>query len=274
MNKLDADAIRQSLGELVSSRLAGLEAFPEIGSTNSYLMQQAAPAPGQVHVVVTDNQTQGRGRHGRTWQSPPGSGLCLSLAYTFEQQPANLSALTLALGLGVIDALESLGVIGVQLKWPNDLVAADGKLGGILTETQARRSGEISVVTGVGLNVDLGGGLDGGGETDWARRVSDLAGFVGDVPHRDELAVRLIDCLGGTFLEYETGGFGRFIHKWPGRDWLLGREVTIDTPQRQITGVGAGVADDGALLVDTGAGACSRITSGSVVIAGARGAVE
>ena len=80
MNKLDADAIRQSLGELVSSRLAGLEAFPEIGSTNSYLMQQAAPAPGQVHVVVTDNQTQGRGRHGRTWQSPPGSGLCLSLA--------------------------------------------------------------------------------------------------------------------------------------------------------------------------------------------------
>ena len=274
MNNLDAGVIRQSLGELLSSRLAAFEALPEIDSTNSYLMQQAAPAPGQVHVVVTDNQTEGRGRHGRTWQSPPGSGLCLSLAYTFEQQPADLSALTLALGLGVIDALESLGVTGVQLKWPNDLVAADGKLGGILTETQAQRSGEISVVTGVGLNVDLGGDPDFAIETDWARRVSDLAGLVDEVPRRDELAARLIDRMGGTFLEYETGGFGSFIHKWPGRDWLLGRELTIDTPQVQITGIGAGVADDGALLVDTGAGACSRITSGSVVNAGVRGAVE
>lgn len=274
MNNLDADVIRQSLGKLVSSRLAVFEALSEIDSTNSYLMQQAAPAPGQVHVVVTDNQTQGRGRHGRIWQSPPGSGLCLSLAYTFEQQPANLSALTLALGLGVIDALESLCVSGVQLKWPNDLVAADGKLGGILTETQAQRSGEISVVTGVGLNVDLGADPDFGIDTDWARRVSDLAGLVGEVPRREELAARLIDRMGGTFLEYETGGFGSFIHKWRGRDWLLGRELTIDTPQRQITGIGAGVAEDGALLVDTGGGVCSRITSGSVVDAGVRGTVE
>ena len=274
MNNLDAELIRQTIGRLVSSRLAVFEALSEIDSTNSYLMQQAAPAPGQVHVVVTDNQTQGRGRHGRTWLSPPGSGLCLSLAYTFEQQPANLSALTLALGLGVIDALESLGVSGVQLKWPNDLVAADGKLGGILTETQAQRSGEISVVTGVGLNVDLGGDPDLGIDTDWARRVSDLAEFVGEVPRHEELAARLIDRMGGTFLDYETGGFGSFIHKWPGRDWLLGRELTIDTPQRQITGIGAGVAEDGALLVDTGAGACSRITSGSVVDAGVRGVVE
>jgi BirA family biotin operon repressor/biotin-[acetyl-CoA-carboxylase] ligase len=274
MINLDADAIRQSLGERVSSKLAAFKVFPEIASTNSYLMQQSAPAPGQLHVVITDNQTQGRGRHGRTWQSPPGSGLCLSLAYSFEQQPAVLSALTLALGLGVIDALESLGVTGVQLKWPNDLVAADGKLGGILTETQGRSAGEISVVTGVGLNVDLGTKPDFGSEPGWTRHVSDLAGIVGEVPCHDELAARLINRLGETFFEYEAGGFGSFIHKWPERDWLFGREVTIDTPQRQVTGIGAGVAGDGALLVDKGAGACSRITSGSVVIAGARGTVE
>lgn len=274
MTRLDVDAVRQALGEVVSARLAGFEAFPEIESTNTYLMQQPGPAPGQVHVVVTDNQTMGRGRHGRTWQSPPGSGLCLSLAYTFAQQPANLPALTLALGLGVIDALESLGVSGVQLKWPNDLVADDGKLGGILTETQAQGGGAITVVTGVGLNVDLGKDLDSGIETDWARHVADLAGFTSDVPHRNVLAACLIDNLGATFLEYETGGFSSFVHKWSGRDWLLGREVTIDTPQRQVTGVGAGVADDGALLVDTGGGACRRITSGSVVMAGVRGTVE
>ena len=274
MTRLDADAIRQALGDVAIARLDALEVLPEIGSTNTYLMQQPGPAAGRVHVVVTDNQTMGRGRHGRTWQSPPGSGLCLSVAYTFASQPENLPALTLALGLGVIDALESLGVHGVQLKWPNDLVADNGKLGGILTETQPRRSGEITVVTGVGLNVDLGDALEFGGETDWARRVADIAGYAGDIPPADHLAARLVDSLGAAFLEFEIGGFGRFAHKWPGRDWLLGREVTIDTAQRQVTGVGAGVADDGALLVDTGAGACRRITSGSVVMAGRRGAPE
>jgi BirA family biotin operon repressor/biotin-[acetyl-CoA-carboxylase] ligase len=271
MISLDADAIRQLLGEVVSTRLACLEAFPEIDSTNSYLMQQQRPAPGQVHVAVTDHQTMGRGRHGRTWQSPPGTGVCLSLAYTFAQPPANLPALTLALGLGAIDALESLDVHGVQLKWPNDLVANDGKLGGILTETQALRSDAITVVTGVGLNVDIGDAPDFAFATDWARRISDIAGFAGVVPPRNTLVARLIDSLGATFLDYESGGFGNFVHKWPGRDWLLGRELTIDTPQRQVTGIAAGIAADGALLVDTGAAACSRITSGSVVTAGARG---
>lgn len=274
MTRLDADAIRKSLGEIVSTRLATFELFAEIESTNTYLMQQAAPAPGQMHVVVTDHQTMGRGRHGRTWQSPPGSGLCLSLKYTFAQQPANLPALTLALGLGVIEALQSLGVHGVQLKWPNDLIADDGKLGGILTETQAQRSGAIAVVTGLGLNVDLGTELDFGTDTDWARRVVDLAGFASAVPQRGDLAARLIDGLAATFLEFEAGGFGSFASRWSGRDWLLGREVTVDTPQRQVTGIGAGIADDGALLVDTGDGPCSRITSGSVVMAGVRSKVE
>jgi BirA family biotin operon repressor/biotin-[acetyl-CoA-carboxylase] ligase len=273
MINLDADAIRQSLDAHVGKRLARFEVFAEIESTNSYLMQQEAPAPGEVHVALTDNQTMGRGRHGRTWQSPPGSGLCLSLAYTFARQPAGLPALTLALGLGAIDALESLDIKGVQLKWPNDLVADDGKLGGILTETQSQRSAAITVVTGIGLNVDLGDDPDIEVETDWAKQVSDLARFANKVPARETLAACLVDRLGVTIIEYETGGFERFIDKWPGRDWLLGRELTIATAQQQVTGVGAGVASDGALLVDTGVGDCSRITSGSVVSAGERGAV-
>jgi BirA family biotin operon repressor/biotin-[acetyl-CoA-carboxylase] ligase len=273
MINLDADAIRQSLDVHVGNRLAEFEVFAEIESTNSYLMQQEAPAPGEVHVVLTDNQTMGRGRHGRTWQSPPGSGLCLSLAYTFARQPAGLPALTLALGLAAIDALESLDIRGVQLKWPNDLVANDGKLGGILTETQSQRLGAITVVTGIGLNVDLGDAPDIRVETDWASRVADLAGFAQKVPSRETLAARLVDRLGTAIIEYETGGFEYFIHKWPGRDWLLGRELTIETAQRQVTGIGAGIANDGALLVDTGIGDCSRITSGSVVSAGERGAV-
>lgn len=270
MISLDAGAIRDAVSEDVAARLFSFEVFPEIESTNSYLMQQVAPPPGQASVALTDNQTMGRGRHGRTWQSPPGSGLCVSVGFTFSTQPANLPALTLAIGLGAIAALESLGVSGVQLKWPNDLVAGNGKLGGILTETRSHMSGAISIVSGLGINVDLGDKPCPGIETDWTFGVADLAGFVGTLPSRDLLAARLIDGLCTTFIGYEAGGFEQFVGRWADRDWLFGRELTVETPQRRVSGVGAGIARDGALLVDTGTEAASRITSGSVVMAGGR----
>ena len=269
MIRLDARAIHESLCETTSRRLAEFEVFDEIGSTNSHLMQREGPVPGQVNVALTDNQTRGRGRHGRTWQSPPGSGLCTSLAYTFAAQPANLPALTLAIGLDVIKALADLGVLGVQLKWPNDLIARDGKLGGILTETQPHRSGAITVVTGIGINVQLGEEVSIVSE--WSQQVADLSRIVDEIPPRDELAARVVDALCATFVNYEAHGFASYAQEWPEHDWLYGRNVTIDTPGQEVSGVGAGVAEDGALLVDMGSGAPLRITSGSVRTAATRG---
>ncbi|MGB5255872.1 MAG: hypothetical protein WBN44_01345, partial [Woeseiaceae bacterium] len=113
--RLDVDAIRRHL-DGAEALVESLEVFSEIESTNSYLMQQPAPSAGRVGVAATDNQTAGRGRYGRRWRSPPGSGLCLSLAYTFSSRPENLPAMTLAVGLGVVNALQEHGVAGVQLK--------------------------------------------------------------------------------------------------------------------------------------------------------------
>ena len=268
MTRLDAQIVRQSLGETTVARLGTFEALGEIDSTNSYLMQQAPPPPGQVRVAITDNQTNGRGRHGRTWLSPPGSGLCLSVAYTFEAQPGNLPALTLAVGLGVIEALEHAGVAGVRLKWPNDLIAGNGKLGGILTETQSQAAGAISVVTGVGVNIDLGDcpGFDSGPES--LHSAVDLVSIADEVPSGNALAAHLIAGLVATFADYDALGFGGFHKRWTGRDWLRGREVTVRTPLEQVTGIGAGVAGDGALLLALSDGRTCRITSGTVLAAG------
>ena len=207
MSNLDSEAIRSSLGGPALRRLERLEAFPTIESTNSYLMRVEAPGAGNFHVAVTDNQTAGRGRHGRTWQSPSGSGLCLSVAYTFATQPHNLPALTLAVGIGLIDALEKLGIFGVTLKWPNDLVAGDGKLGGILTESRVLADESIHVVTGVGLNVALPEDFDLGIHADRGLSVSDLAGIVPEPPPTSVIAARLVDGLCGVFVDYETHGF-------------------------------------------------------------------
>ena len=270
-SNLDAEVIRQFASDSDRERLAHIKVFSEIDSTNSYLMQMPGPEPGRLSVVVTSNQTAGRGRHGKTWQSPPGSGLCLSAAYTFQRQPENLPALTLALGLGAIDALKEVGASGVELKWPNDLVALDGKLAGILTEVQQQSRGAVTVVTGIGVNVDLTGQPDFGVETDWARQVVDLKSICDIQPSHDELAGQFTTHLLRAFVEFETSGFATMADRWSRYDWLLGRDITIDTANTQFTGVGAGVAEDGALLVDTPELGIRRVTSGTIVRAGARG---
>lgn len=269
MNSLNPDLIRRFAKD--SGRLAHIKVFAEIDSTNSYLMQMPGPDPGNVSIAATNNQTAGRGRHGKVWQSPPGSGLCLSAAYTFSRQPENLPALTLALGLGAVDALEELGASGVELKWPNDLVALDGKLGGILTEVQQQSADGVTVVTGIGVNIDLPDEVPGISASDWALQVVDLKRVCSALPEWEAIAGKMASRLSNAFVEFEKSGFAAIAERWSEYDWLRGREVTIDTAVEQISGIGAGVADDGALLIDTPDSGLRRVTSGTIVFAGTRG---
>lgn len=270
MTGLDVDAIEGSLGESARATLVALDVFAQIESTNSYLMQQEAPAPGCSHVALTDNQTRGRGRHGRTWVSPPGSGLCVSVAHTFSSQPEDLSALTLAVGLGIADVLEEFGASEVQLKWPNDLIVGDGKLGGILTETKAQGAPSITVISGVGLNLDFGTEPDFGAGTASMQRAVDFASFAATLPDRDLLAARVIDSLCTTFVHFAHKGFSTYAERWSERDWLRGRALSVETPHSSVEGVGAGIAEDGTLLVQTRDGNLERIGSGTISMVGER----
>jgi BirA family biotin operon repressor/biotin-[acetyl-CoA-carboxylase] ligase len=271
MSNLDAELLRQLVQAASSGRLADVQVFAEIDSTNSYLMQLPGPVPGKVSIAATSNQTAGRGRHGKIWQSPAGSGLCLSAAYTFASQPGNLPALTLAIGLAVTYALEELGAVGVELKWPNDLVVLDSKLGGILTEVQRQSAAGVTVVTGIGINLNLVEALEPGMETDWARQVVDLKQVCDVPPSPEELAGLLTKHLISAFIEYEESGFEPIAERWSKYDWLRGRQITVDTGAEQASGIGAGLADDGALLIDTAEAGIRRITSGTIVFAGSRG---
>ena len=261
MTSLDAAAIRRFVNDPARERLASLDVFAEIDSTNSYLMQTTGPKPGMISIAATSNQTAGRGRHGKTWESPPGSGLCLSAAYTFATKPHNLAALTLALGLGAVDALEELGATDLKLKWPNDLMARGAKLAGILTEVQQNSPGTVTIVVGIGINVDLPDSLDLG------RSVIDLKSLCDVAPGHDEIAGKVAAHLLQAFVEYEEQGFKAVAGRWSQYDWLLGRAFTVETAGRMISGVGAGIANDGALLVETPDSDIRRISSGTISIA-------
>lgn len=269
MSKLDAAKIQQPISEFALTKLEKLESFASIASTNTYLLSQRAPARGRYRVAVADHQTSGRGRHYRRWLSAPGSGLCLSVSYTFGRTVEQLAGLTLAIGTGVVGALRQLEISDISLKWPNDIVALDRKLGGILTEVQSGKGDAATVITGVGLNVQLRDQVNFGAESDWSGAAVDLKSVKKDTPGRELLAGTLIEHLYWTFRKFDELGLAGFVDDWKQHDWLRDREITVDMPDKKVTGIAAGIDDDGALLVDNKSGR-SRVISGSIIITGAR----
>ena len=267
MSSLDAALIRRLLSERTSAQLDDLECFASIASTNTYLLEQVPPKADRFRVAIADHQTAGRGQRHRHWESPAGAGLYLSLAYTFDEPPEQLSSLTLAIGIGIVDALRQLEIEGVSLKWPNDIVALDGKLGGILTEVRSRADDYVTVVTGIGLNIEMPDGVEIAVDSTWARRAIDVRSVVENVPAREEIAAGIIEAICAAMKKFETLGFAGFSQDWVQHDWLQGREVTVDLPAGRITGIASGVDTDGALLVDTGKEK-ARVVSGSIVTAG------
>lgn len=242
-----------------------LEVFAELGSTNSWLLKEAAPATGCFRVVIAENQTEGRGRLGRRWISPPLSGLCMSVSYTFAETPSHLPSVTLAVGAGVAAALRTIGVDDIALKWPNDLIAHDGKLGGILTEVRPEIGHGRTMVIGLGLNVDLPEAMRTAPQERWGSRIADLKGCVESLPSRSALAAGILQCVIATITRFERDGFAAFHAAWQDCDWLRGKAVSIQQADEDVQGVASGIDDDGALLVQTADGT-RRIITGSVTV--------
>lgn len=264
---MHADDILPLLTDAERERLDALEVFPELGSTNSYLLKEAAPSTGCFRVAITENQTQGRGRLGRSWIAPPLSGLCISVAYRFAAMPRGLPSLALAVGAGVAAALRALGADGIALKWPNDLVARDGKLGGILTEVRPEVGEGRTMVIGLGLNVDLPDAMRDAPAEGWASQVVDLKQCVDWLPSRPALAAGILQCVIATVTRFECDGFAAFHAAWQDCDWLRGKQVRIAQAEDEVRGEASGIAEDGALLVQTAEG-LRRIITGSVAVVG------
>ncbi len=267
MSNIDATAIHDALGPGVAARMDQLEVFAEIESTNTYLLQQHAPAAGKLRVAIADHQTAGRGRQDREWISAPGSSLCLSLAYTFSARPDNLPGLTLAIGVAALNALRHSGIDDVYLKWPNDLVAQDGKLGGMLAESQFRGDSGATVVAGIGINFDLPMQLIQDNASRWAQRAVDLNTLVRRPPSRETVSGALIDNIVETLTVFEAQGFSAFAASWRQHDWLRGRHITVERSDGSISGTASGIDDDGALLILSG-DSMARVISGSIVLNG------
>jgi BirA family biotin operon repressor/biotin-[acetyl-CoA-carboxylase] ligase len=264
LDLLSADALRAVLDPIVTSRLARLEVLTEVGSTNERLIEEP-PAPGRLDVCVAEFQSAGRGRRGRRWHTPLGSGVCLSVGWQFADTPAELSALTLAVGVVVRRALAATTGLDVALKWPNDLVWDERKLGGILVELATEAQGGSHVVVGLGLNVTMPSELLRG-LSDWPRGAVDLASALGRAPPRAVLVGALVDGLAELFDEYPRSGFAAYREEWRAGDYLRGRSVRLDDARGAVLGTAVGIDADGALLIETAPGARRRVVAGDVSV--------
>lgn len=254
---LDEMRIRSELPATAANQLGSLTVLREVDSTNSYLLGLGGVGDAGVHACVAEAQTAGRGRRGRGWVSPFGSNLYLSVLRTFSNPPESLQGLSLAIGVAVARAMESSGVRGVALKWPNDIQLGGRKLGGILLETSGAGAGRWRVVAGIGINLDMP--RDAGAEIHqpW----TDLASH-GPHPGRNQLASRVLAEIIVAGEAFAEAGFACFCRDWQRLDALRDREVELRGASIR-RGTARGVDASGALLVDID-GRRERIVSGDV----------
>lgn len=261
---LDRKRIVRALSQATGDRLAALDLVWQTGSTNTYLLQQDPPAAGLFKVCLAEYQSAGRGRRGRSWVSPLGANVYLSLAWRYEMIPAGLPALGPALAVQAVRALESLGVRGVGVKWPNDLMWQSRKLGGLLLETRMEAAAGCQVVGGLGLNVRMPPQAAAGIDQAW----TDLTEVcVGSPPARNDLVVRLIERLTDGIDRFAALGFSAFSHDWQRLDRLYGLPVQVEQGESTLLGQAAGVDEEGALILETGRRRL-RIFSGDASVRG------
>ena len=229
--------------------LGQITALVETDSTNSFLKR--LPLEQQHgHAVFAQSQTSGRGRRQRTWYSPPGCNVYLSLGWLFGQSCGPLSTLPLAVAVATCRALSRIGVEGHGIKWPNDILAGGAKLAGILVESQASGAEAVYAVIGVGLNVLMPAeGADAVIDRPWTDIDSLLPGKEKKWS-RNGIAANLLQELLQGAGEFEASGFDAFEQEWRELDLLAGKEVLLQQNGASISGVARGIDADGGLVLE------------------------
>ncbi len=248
MNLLDESYLKQHVKN-------PFHLYPVIDSTNQYLMDRTEQLESGT-VCLAEYQEKGRGRRGRQWYSPFGTNLYLSMYWNLEAGIAGSMGLSLVVGIAVIDALESLGISGVKLKWPNDLYFKDKKLAGILVEMSGQAGGAANLVIGMGMNLSMQSNDSELIDQPWSALSEVIEGKLID---RNQLAVEIIDHWNWVLAEYESKGMSGFVARWNKLDNFIDRPVKLLMGNKEVHGIDKGIDSRGAIIIETERGIESYI---------------
>ena len=239
-----------------------IEIVEQTESTSTALIQRAAAGAAAGTVIAAEWQTRGRGRFGRSWHAELGGALTFSLLWRFAQGAGALAGLSLAAGVALIRALTTLGAAEVRLKWPNDVLWRGEKLAGMLIEMQGDALGPSAAVIGIGLNVRL---------SEAARKVIgqpvvDLETACGRALDRNEVLGLVLGELAHVLEQFSIEGFAPLRAEWERYHAYQDQPIEVLLPGgRAERGIARGVAEDGALLFETGSGV-RRLHSGELSV--------
>lgn len=253
---------RTDLGLSTRYVAARLHYLRSVGSTNAVLADLASEGEPSGTAVLAEEQTGGKGRAGRTWFSPAGGGLWLSVLLRIDVPPDRLAPLSIAVAVAVAESLREHIGPDVRVKWPNDILVGAKKLGGVLVESKPEEGSEItSVVVGLGLNVNL---TWGDLPPELADGATSLRESLGREVERVEVLKIVARAIEGCFDEFLEGGIEHFRERWRVLSTLRGRRVAMGEGRERREGTAIDMAASGALVVELSDGATEEVWHGDV----------
>jgi BirA family biotin operon repressor/biotin-[acetyl-CoA-carboxylase] ligase len=252
------------LRQACKDRLIGNEIlfFPEIDSTNREAHDRARGGAREGTVILADSQSRGRGRRGRSWESPPGANLYLSIILRPPICSSHAPQITLLAGVAAARAFSGVSGLECLIKWPNDIFLRGKKSAGILAEMEGEGSKVRFVILGIGVNVN------------WSREdfPADLGGTATSLHAESGKEISRAGAAAGLFRELEKeytaflreGFSARLREEWNRLSWINGKQVTLSSPEGTLSGQALGLDTDGALLLLDGEGKTRRFIVGDV----------
>jgi len=234
-----------------------LDVFESIDSTNQYLKTHKSDST--IQVCIAEAQTQGRGRLNRSWLSPFGKNIYLSLTYKFKKDISALKGLSIITSLAIQETLAELPLpIKPMIKWPNDIYYQDEKISGSLIEIQAESNGYSCAIIGVGINVNM----QTANQNDLNQPWTSLQLILGKPIDRNILCANLINNLIDTLIQFENKGDQHFINAWRQCDYLKDHTISFMAFDKKIKGIARGVDHNGHLLIEDKHGKITSYSSG------------
>lgn len=255
LDLLSRPSIELALDKDVQNLLSELSIYPVIDSTNAQALRDGINF-GSGYVCLAEFQAAGRGRRGRTWVSPFGKNIYLSVMWTFDGGASDLEGLSLAVGVVIADVLRGLGLHDVQLKWPNDILWRGQKLAGVLLEMIGDPAGVCQVVVGVGVNFAMPTTAAAEIDQPWVDVRSILSDL--ELPQdklgRNQLVAALLSQLLPLLENYKTDRFVTYRTRWEELSAYTGQTVEVRMANSVVVGELLGVNETGALSLQTSSG--------------------
>jgi BirA family transcriptional regulator, biotin operon repressor / biotin---[acetyl-CoA-carboxylase] ligase len=235
--------------------------LPTVKSTQAQAHQVAAEGAEDGALVIADQQVGGKGRLGRVWHSPSGTGIWMSLLLRPKLELQQCPQLTLVAAVAVVEAIRNYTGLPVTIKWPNDILLHGKKLCGILTELNAEANVVNYIIIGIGINVNTPSFPDELRSVATSLRIAGAQEF-----SRVQLVQRILECFESLYVSYLEEGFAAIKERWESYAISIGQRIIARQIHGTVEGLALGIDQDGSLLIKKEDGTIEKVYSADIEV--------